>query len=1013
MKSFKVFFPLIILSLTLFSFYHLYRDSLESPVYSKEYYHNLKQNKDFPRVNGPIYDMVLSEDGNTLYLGGDFSQIGDIGGIGVVYERDNLAAINLSDYSITSWAPVVDGLIRVIEVYGDSVYIGGDFNNVNEIYTGEFAKLNSDGSLNTDCMPNIHSSEEPKTVYSIEVTSNYIYVGGGFNKIGTSENEETVSNLVRLNNNINCTWDSSWTPSPNAGVFDIEVDGDSIYIGGGFNSINDTHTGEFAKLNPDGSLNESCTPNIHTFDQGPPSTVYNITLTDEYIYIGGSFDSIANYSKNVYGLIRLENSNNCAWDSSWIPKVYRDQYAAVLTISPVGNDLFVGGSFEYIGGLGYTEFAIIDGDTGDAIQYWNPNILSAPLSTVHSSIFDGEQLYIGGTFYSVRGNTNYRHLASYTYSYDVVPTIEINTIEDLDSIREDLIANYKLTKDLDFNDCSSYADCGNKEKYTTDKGWIPIGSFNFETQTSDLYNGTFDGQGHTISNIYINNMELFSAGLFGFVGTKGIVKNIGIENADITASFMPGGLVGGLMGKVENSYSKGNIVGYICVGGLVGGQGLDILLELLGSENLVPSIISNSYSEATVTAENSYESSAGGLIGCNAGDVINSYSTGVVSGEDTIGGLIGADWGEAHVTNSYWDNETSGQTISDGGIGKTTSQMKSIATYENWDIIGMSNFNPSNPNKWYIDEENDYPRLFWEYQAPEINTKPATDITWNKATLNGELVEIADESSVQVYYEYKKSGDVWSVSPHSTKTTTSTHSYELTDLEKETKYEYRAVVSWRDVGKVYGETLSFMTLPLPTIPTTFGPISSNIDLIKNISNTERDLVLTRADIGSITFSPGLDLLENINELLQLEEYLIVEYVPIKNIFRARIHSTGLSYLATKPAVIQYLNISQKLGITGLTEDNFKNRLYISVYNDSDTLVSNTDSYFSWDNVTYDPVTDTLILPVNHFSEYVLGTNQLAQTGMNILPVLLIALGMFASISVVRIVKKRDDKIVET
>ena len=121
----------------------------------------------------------------------------------------------------------------------------------------------------------------------------------------------------------------------------------------------------------------------------------------------------------------------------------------------------------------------------------------------------------------------------------------------------------------------------------------------------------------------------------------------------------------------------------------------------------------------------------------------------------------------------------------------------------------------------------------------------------------------------------------------------------------------------------------------------------------------------------------------------------------------------MSYLATKPAVIQYLNISQKLGITGLTEDNFKNRLYISVYNDSDTLVSNTDSYFSWDNVTYDPVTDTLILPVNHFSEYVLGTNQLAQTGMNILPVLLIALGMFTSISVVRIIKKRDDKIVET
>ncbi len=1001
MKKFIRIFSLILFCIGIFSIPFLIK-KFRSPIHSVEYYHNLTQNKDFPRVDGTILTMELSEDGKTLYVGGDFSQIGDFED-DLVYERNNVAAIKLSDYSITNWAPEVNGRVETMKVYGDYIYIGGSFDEIGDTYTGGFAKLNSDSSLNEYCTPNIHKSSSGDTyVFSIEVNEDYIYVGGSFNRVGTGENEEIVSNLVRLNNNANCTWDSSWDPEPNGWVYDIELDGDFIYIGGDFNEIYDTYTGEFAKLDVDGDLDNTCTPNIYS--SGVPSTVHNITLTDEYIYVGGSFDGVGENSVN--GLIRLTNSNSCTWDNLWTPEVYHRYGEIVFTISPVGNDVFVGGSFERIGGLSGTEFALLDGDTGDAISYWNPHISSRGSMTVSSSVFDGEKLYIGGNFvkvegdYSLCGNGNYEcpyGLASYTYSYDVIQTIEIETIEDLDAMRDNLMANYKLTKDLDFNDCSSYEDCSNKETYTTGLGWEPIGYY------SSRYLGTFDGQGHTVSNIFINAPALEEGvGLFGVVGESGKVQNVGIEGADMTAAYSAGGLVGLLFGKVENSYSKGSVgfeSGGECIGGLVGDS--------------VGGVITNSYSEATVTAIYG----GGGLVGCNyEGSVINSYSSGAVVdipmpdyGYHYNGGLIGEN-DDASVISSFWDKETSGQVNSGGGTGRTTSQMKSILNYEGWDIVSSNDFNPSNPSKWYIEEGNDYPRLSWEYDALEITTKAATDITWSGATLNGELESINDESSVQVYYEYKKSGDVWSISPQSTRTSIGAYSYKLTGLEKNTNYEYRAVVSWRDVGKVYGETLSFTTLATPTIPSTFGSIESNTALIDNKSNTEKDLILTRPGVGSITFFPGLDLIENIDELSSLEENIVVVFEPDHNRYRAFIDSQGASFLATRPAEIRFFNVKKQLGIENLSDSNFKTLLRVTVRNDQGNTVKDTSSYFKWENASYDPLSDILTLPVNHFSEYVLGANTgaLPSTGMSsytlLIPIGLLLMGVY-----MMVISKRDSK----
>jgi len=101
-------------------------------------------------------------------------------------------------------------------------------------------------------------------------------------------------------------------------------------------------------------------------------------------------------------------------------------------------------------------------------------------------------------------------------------------------------------------------------------------------------------------------------------------------------------------------------------------------------------------------------------VGANPwGTVTQCYSTGAVRGTGGyVGGLVGGDWG--HVTASFWDIQTSGQTTSQGGTGKTTAQMQTARTFldAGWDFVGETA--NGTEDIWWILEGKDYPRLWWE-----------------------------------------------------------------------------------------------------------------------------------------------------------------------------------------------------------------------------------------------------------------------------------------------------------
>ena len=301
-----------------------------------------------------------------------------------------------------------------------------------------------------------------------------------------------------------------------------------------------------------------------------------------------------------------------------------------------------------------------------------------------------------------------------------------------EAVCESACKGYELTRSLDFENPGSYASGAVNTTWTTGSGWEPIGD------SVDRFGAAFDGNGHSISNLYINRPAADYVGLFATTDDSGLIRRMGLTNVDVTGKGGVGGLVGRNRGTVIASHASGNVSGDVGVGGLVGiSRGTSTVTVrdsyaavtvsaaqhsaggLVGSNggtiissfatgnvtsiNQVGGLTGISSDSNTATIISSYatgnvtgDRQVGGLLGRQGGTagtglvgaIISSYATGSVSGNSSsVGGLVGVNVRESMVTASYWDTQTSGQTTgvgvgdSTGVQAQTTAQLKSPIGY--------------------------------------------------------------------------------------------------------------------------------------------------------------------------------------------------------------------------------------------------------------------------------------------------------------------------------------------
>ncbi|OIB04252.1 hypothetical protein AK95_11605 [Paenibacillus sp. LC231] len=349
----------------------------------------------------------------------------------------------------------------------------------------------------------------------------------------------------------------------------------------------------------------------------------------------------------------------------------------------------------------------------------------------------------------------------------------ITTLNQLNAVRNDLNAHYKLGADVDASETANWSNGA---------GFVPIG---YDGNGNNPFTGVFDGAGHAIRNLTINQPKMDIVGLFGMVGSNGVIEHIALEGGSIIGNSHVGGLagrsdgtihrsyvtgtvrshratvgglagyngingkitssyttnavtgtdyVGGLVGRndgtVSDSYAAGRISGASIVGGLVGdNEGGEIIRSyatgaVSGSAGHVgglvgyniSALISQSYATGAVHGENA----VGGLVGSTGhGSIVQSYATGYVSGRDqSVGGLVGSNSGI--LSDSFWDAETVGLNSACGydtygsctASSLTTSQALTQSSYSGWD------FN----NDWFMVEDSTRPFLRSEWSAAIWNS---------------------------------------------------------------------------------------------------------------------------------------------------------------------------------------------------------------------------------------------------------------------------------------------------
>ena len=259
----------------------------------------------------------------------------------------------------------------------------------------------------------------------------------------------------------------------------------------------------------------------------------------------------------------------------------------------------------------------------------------------------------------------------------------------------------------------------------TGKNWTPIG-----TSFSNKYTGTFDGGGHTIKGLTVTTNDQF-VGLFGSIGYAGTVKNVMMEDVQITSnrsSGFAGGVAGYSDGTIENCSVSGSVSGTVYVGGVVGAQWNGSITGCSSSATVkgtvyVGGVAGQTNGGATLTAcyatgnviieiAPKKNISGGGLVGMNGGKGVracyatgNVTSTGSSTGNVHIFGLLGDNY--TTVTACYWKNNQ------ERGYKTAPESTKVDGTYVTWQnaVDAMNRALQNAGSKWRYELKGALPTL--------------------------------------------------------------------------------------------------------------------------------------------------------------------------------------------------------------------------------------------------------------------------------------------------------------
>lgn len=258
-----------------------------------------------PIVNGRIHCTLLQPD-HKIVIGGEFTEVNGV-------QRKYLARLNEDGSLDTQFAPGVDGgsILCLLRQSDGSIVIGGDFTTVAGTSKGRLARVNEAGILDASFSPNPNGTVKAIARHGLD----HLLIGGSFSAIGGA----TQAILARLDND--GVTDQTFAPIISAppeppygetgsGVYSISVRADArILIGGYFTAVNGSTRISLARLLQGGAIDTEFTPNLSNPANSPEPTALVssvLSMSDDSVLVGGSFDRVNGARRQFH--VRLNSS---------------------------------------------------------------------------------------------------------------------------------------------------------------------------------------------------------------------------------------------------------------------------------------------------------------------------------------------------------------------------------------------------------------------------------------------------------------------------------------------------------------------------------------------------------------------------------------------------------------------------------------------------------------------------------------------------------------------------------
>ncbi len=313
---------------------------------------------------------ALAISGNTVYAGGDFTEIGG-------QPRNDIAALDASTGNATSWDPNANSSVYALAVSGSTVYAGGGFTQVGHDNRSHIAALDGSTGNATSWNPNANLN-----VYDLAVSGSTVYAGGDFTQIGGQPRNHIAALSVSTGNA------TSWDPNADGAISALVVSGNTVYAGGDFTQIGGQPRNHIAAL-------DASTGNATTWDPDANSSVIALAVSGSTVFAGGLFTGLGGVARS--NIAAIDNTTGQAM--SWNPGA--NNVVRALAVS--GSTVYAGGDFTQIHSASRNYIAALDVGTGKLLT-WNPDANNV----VRALAVSGSTVYAGGDFTEIGGQPRSR-----------------------------------------------------------------------------------------------------------------------------------------------------------------------------------------------------------------------------------------------------------------------------------------------------------------------------------------------------------------------------------------------------------------------------------------------------------------------------------------------------------------------------------------------------------------------------------------------------------------------------